>query len=166
MLFSLLIVSTAFAQKAAAWEKFSSVEGRFSILFPSKPTAKKEKLGETDTAYTYTAETATGVFVASYMDLPGAFKTDEEKNFVLDGGRDGSLENIDGKLLYEKKITLSGYLGREFSISMKDKGLTLRSKTRLFLVGQRAYQLLALVPEENADSPDIDKFLSSFELNK
>jgi len=55
------------------------------------------------------------------MDLPADLKYDLEA--ALTGSRDGSIRNINGKLLHEEQVDMLGYPGREFVASTRQGGL-------------------------------------------
>ena len=83
---------------------------------------------------------------------------------LLDGTRDVVVSSSKGKLLSEKKIILDKNPGREFRaelpIGEDRKGGIL--KCRIYLVGHRVFQIMAVSPKDEANTKDIDVFFRSF----
>lgn len=165
-----LLSSLAFGYtQGAEWQKFNSPEGRFNILMPSKPEHEVKEvdspLGKL-TLYAYAASNDTGYFLVSYGDYPVEPKDAAQKEMVLDGVRTGVLNGLGAEMSGEKKITLAGHPGREFTANKAIQGTEVVFTWRIYLVGQRLYQLAAVTPKASAGSPEISKFLTSFDLNK
>ena len=155
--------------QADKWEKFSSPEGKFNILTPSKPkldVKDVESAQGTLKLYFYGASGTAGFFAASYGDYTLEAKTADEKATVLDGVRNGINKGINGKLVSERKISLYGYPGREIVIDAKLQDTDVIFKWRIFLMGKRLYQIGVGTDVRNSGSPDVDKFLLSFDLDK
>jgi hypothetical protein len=99
---------------AQEWTEFSSAEGRFSILMPTKATAgiSDAQTGSIKvTAHHFTALSQSIDVMCGYYDFPSA-PSDPEK--VFNGTREGSIRNVHGTLLTEKKLAKDGYPGRRF----------------------------------------------------
>ena len=153
--------------QGVGWENFNSPEGRFNILMPTKP---KLEVKEVDsrvgklTLYAYSASNNTGYFIVSYADYPAE---PNEKETMLDAVRTGVLNGLSVAMSgTEKKIAIFGYPGREFSASKTVQDTEVIFTWRIYLVGRRLYQLAVVTPKADANSPDIAKFLTSFELSK
>jgi hypothetical protein len=147
------------------WLNFESESGRFSVLFPGEPDEQVESV-----------QTAIGVIESQFFmvtlenmaysvnlaDYPPEMIAAGDTQQMLDGARDGAVSNVNGELLDEKELTLSGYPGREFKVKVEDEGIVVRA--RIYLVNERLYVIQALSKERLASSEDIDKFLDSFQL--
>lgn len=159
----------ASAQEAAKWEKFNSPEGRFNILMPKKPEVEVKDVDSAIgklTLYAYSAATDKGYFLVSYGDYPVEPKDAEQTDKVLNGVQTGVLNGLGAEKLDEKKITLGTNPGREFSAKKMNEGAELIFTWRIYLVGRRLYQMAAVTQAKDSGSPEIAKFLASFELNK
>jgi hypothetical protein len=161
-------------QQGPEWETFNSPEGRFSILTPTKPKVEvKEVDSEVGklTLYTYASNSRAAYFMVSYADYP-IDVTGDRREAVLDGVRGGVIKGIEGELISEKKITITSsggeaatsYPGREFYAAKTIEGSETVFTWRIYLVGRRLYQMVAATTKANSTTPDIQKYLTSFEL--
>jgi hypothetical protein len=167
----LLMCSIASGQEpsagAAPWEKFSSSEGRFIFLAPTKPVAASRevdsKVGKL-MLYTFSSSSQVAYFMTSYGDYPNAASDSVQAERILDGVRDGVIGGSKTTLIAEKQRWIRGYPGREFTGSAKIDGADVIYSWRIFLVGRRLYQIAAATLAANAGHPDVAKFLDSFDL--
>lgn len=152
----------------ANWRIAAPPGGNFRVLMPGEPTLQQK------TEKTPAGDVPTNVYVAhmarqnltfevGYSDLPEPARqaTAEQVEKVLDGARDGMIEDSKGKLLDEKPIVLSRYPGRELQIDIPDKG---RSLVRLYFAKTQLYLVAATGPGLQADSAAVERFFSSFRL--
>ncbi len=157
----------AFAQENSAWISFTSHEGRFTVLMPAKP---KIEVKDTDTAqgtlplHLISASNENAYFLISYNDFPNV--DEANKQAALEAGRTGAIESMGGQLVSERKISIGSNPGLEFSAKKVSEGSEIIANARLYFVGHRLYQMLVLAYKPHADSPDIQKFLTSFELSE
>jgi hypothetical protein len=165
---TVLTVGYGFAQ--TAWKEFNSKSGRFTVQLPGAPKDQKQTLktevGPID-LYLYAFEVSKEfAYIVSYADYPEALVKQGSKDKMLEGARDGAVKNINGKLRSgsDKKVTLNGHPGREFIIDAPDNVLVL--KARQYLVNNRLYQTIAVVPKGKESSADVTKFIDSFKLTK
>lgn len=171
LLFIVLVGTIVFAQDKVegSWYKLNSAEGKFTVLMPLEPALEISDIGggeESIELYLYSIYYKSTVFMTAFNDLPFETLKTDEIELLLDEGRDSALQDLAGKLISEKKISLHTYPGRE--IIGKGKvadGSPVDIRFRLFLVKNRLYQLILLAPE-NVNSPDVDKFFLSFDLVK
>ena len=157
--------SGAYAQENSAWTSFTSAEGRFTVLMPAKPNTEVK---DTNTAqgnlalHLFSAANDNGYFLISYNDFPNVDETNVQT--ALEAGRTGAIESMGGELVSERKISIGNNPGLEFRAKKISEGPEIIANARLYFVGHRLYQLLVLAYKPHADSPDIQKFLTSFEL--
>lgn len=155
------------ATEAASWEKFSSSEGRFTFLVPTKPAAANQ---EVDTKvgklmiYTFASKNNVGYFMGTFGDYPNDASDSAQAERILDGVRDGVIRGSKTTLISEKQRWIRGYPGREFTGSGKVDGTDVIYSWRVYLVGRRLYQLVAATLDNDAGHPDVTKFLDSFDL--
>lgn len=160
------------AQDTKAWKKFTSPEGRFSVLLPATPTEQSRPvetaLGRLDNRV-FMVQTPADVYMVAYADFPEPVSDPDMIQKMLDGGRDKALSNVNGKLTSEKNIKLDGHAGREWHIEMPE-GLVARA--RAYWVKKRLYQALVIVQATPNATPQAarlrqeanDKFFDSFAL--
>ncbi|HKS26179.1 MAG TPA: hypothetical protein VJS44_00095 [Pyrinomonadaceae bacterium] len=157
-----ILLCAAYASEALAqtppWTKFSSPEGRFSVLMPASPL-REEQAKQTPTEKVvmrfFTAGSDKGVFIVAYADYRMAGVKQE-----LDANRDSFLRGMKATLVSESDIKLGENPGREIRAA-RDR-LSIRS--RIFLVGSRYYQVIAITNANLPGNLEADKFLNSFEL--
>lgn len=102
----------------------------------------------------------------SYNDYPKDIQKKPSKE-LLDSGRDGAVENLNGKLLAEADFTFQGYPGREFSIIAGQGENRIFYLTRVFIVGSRMYQLQVMrLGGEPLDVEEVTKFFAAFEVTE
>ena len=152
---------------ASGQQAFSSIEGRFIISLPEavstyQPVSLKSAAGPV-TGESYGWTLAEGRFQVIYFDLaqtPGA----PNRQVTVDEAREQILQQmiaLDGKLINETIISLSGSQGRELRMEMPDGLLTFR----IYLAGNRTYQLSAsLSKHQRHHAPLAAKVLDSFKL--
>jgi hypothetical protein len=156
-------------QERVEWPTLSSPEGRFSAVMPEKPQTNVRDVDTTVgklALYTFGASNNIGQYMISYADYPNEASGDTQREAVLDGVRGGVLKGLAAELVSETRITLNGYPGRELRARKMSDGSELVFTWRTFLVGRRLFQLGVATSKVDAESPDIQKFLTSFELSK
>lgn len=115
----------------------------------------KQARGERVLMRFFTAASEKGIFIVSYADYRmGGVKQE------LDANRDSFLRGMKATLISESDIKLRENPGRE--IRAERDRLSIRS--RIFLVGTRYYQVVAITPATLPGNLEADRFLNSFEL--
>jgi hypothetical protein len=149
-----------FAQDAPQWSRFSSEEGRFSILMPGRPKVQEQPV-DTDGGqlinHVFLVQSEAAAFAISYADYP---QNNADPQKVLDDVRQGAITGIKGTLISGKNITHKGFHGREFQASTQGALYT----SRIFIVNNRLYQMVVVAPVGKLSAADINKFLTSFDL--
>jgi hypothetical protein len=164
---SLALVIALCSIECGRKDVFSSKEGGFSVEMASAPQQKKETVQTPDgpvDIHTLTFETqnpAAERWVV-YIDYPLATVRGKGATRILDEARDGSVNNVRGRLLRERDIVLEGYPGKEIEYEGETPAEEIY-KSRIYLVKQRLYVLLVTAPRNGA-SKDAEKFLNSFKL--
>jgi hypothetical protein len=152
------------AQTASAWQEFSHAAGKFTVLMPAAPTEQQQVIQTAAgpiTMYMFFHELKGGqsMYGVIYSDYP-ALVANADPQKVLDGGRDGAVADMKGRLVQEQNITIQGHPGRELHIEVP-QGMV---KARIYLVGVRLYQALSVGAKEMIRPEDTEKFFSSFRL--
>ncbi len=163
----LLFVLTLLAACAGeSWKEFNSAEGAFSFLMPKNPSRETQTLntplGPIEIHF-FSAELADAAYVVGYSDYPAAFVAQSNPVIVLNGARDVAVANVQGKLVSERVIFIGGYPGRELRIEISDGEII--AVSRIFMVKNRLYQVMALMPAEQFSADEITTYLDSFTLN-
>ena len=151
-----------------AWSEFTSEEGRFSLLMPQKPISTASTVetsqGRFDTkAFIARHGTVDSlVCMAGYTDISSKILVANDVDGFFDGFRDQFIKETGGKLVSEKSSTLYGHSGREIKMQLFRGEL----RVRLFVVGNRLYQLVVIKSDkvEASDEEMFNKFFDSFKL--
>jgi hypothetical protein len=143
------------------WKSYSYPADGFNITFPSEPALQKQNV-PTDAgtfelrAYLVTVgEAALYVGVCDY----GSAVVGRDPETVLQGAKNGAIENVKAHLTREKKITLGTYPGVEFEAEND----TMHFNARIYLVGTTLYQTLTAAPLAHPYA-GVTRFLDSFQL--
>lgn len=161
-----MVVVAGLASLAAAdeWKPYTSTAGRYSASFPGTPkevTQRMEtEIGGID-ATIASLESNNAFFAIAYNDYPREKMGNLTPDQLLDNARKGAVDKVKGKLVSEKKVTASGYPGRELQIEAPG-GLHITE--HVYLVKTRLYQILVVTPSAGANSDDVKKFLDSFKF--
>jgi hypothetical protein len=144
------------------WEKFTSPEGRFSILMPGKPAPEKQTSQSPIGPYTTYLFTGRGngqIFLVGWVDYDPKFTFDPQKE--LEANRDNFIKGVKGRLTgATTPIKLGTYNGIEFTAESEQANF----RSRVYIVGKRPYQLIAVTMKGAAESPETARFFSSFAL--
>jgi len=171
MISSILIVILLSACGSTGPEKFTSEEGAFSVI---SPLPLEESTQSIDTelglieVHFFMAEQVDRAYMVGYSDYPQDFVDQSDPQAMLDGARDGAVGNINGKLVSEIKVLLDDqYPGREIVVTaMLDQDQEGTLKERMFLVGNRLYQVMVIAPSGDMGVQEMDEFINSFKLLK
>ena len=74
----------------------------------------------------------------------------------------GSVKNVQGKVLAEKNIELSGYPGREISVDYQNGSYVI--KMRIYLVKNIVYMLQTISETQKQSNSSAARFFNSFQL--
>lgn len=174
-LFSCIIFSCSNAQKQ--WVEYKSEKSGFKVEFPKTPFENNKTL---DTEWGSVKITMLGLdcmndktnsnfmYLLSYSEYPDGFfdgwtnETYEEYFKITIQGVVNKMATKDGKLLESKLIDFHGYQGREVKISHMNGSAI--NKCRIFIKGNKMFNLLVSTNAAKDNNPDIQKYFDSFEL--
>jgi hypothetical protein len=163
---SLAFILLAGCQKFS-WKDFSSAEGKFSVLMPGTPQNHSQSLNSPFgpvTTYAFVYSNNDSAFAVSYTDYPQDPTRGINTQKVLDGARNSLLAKPGGTLIGESSISLGSYPGREVQMVTAEGDGKHALRTRVYLVNSRLYQVMVVLPNEEASSENAVKFLDSFKL--
>jgi hypothetical protein len=168
LLFSLILsvlILSACGQTTANWRDFSNTEGKFTVRMPGAP---KE---ETNTIKTDSGEITIHLFgipigdtdyIVAYSDYPTDLVVSKGPTGILDSARDGAISNTKGTLITDESIELNGFPGKLLIVGSPDgKGI---AQAKIFLVGNRLYQVFVAAEKDAAYSEENLAFLDSFQF--
>jgi hypothetical protein len=163
-----ILLFTAVGVRAGApeWQDFVWRKGECVILMPAKPQQLTRTIpgpnGSTLEVYMQFVDLKSVAYVLSYVDNP-TFKGagSQQLEEVLNKARDGAVGK--GKLIKETKLKHGPYPGREVLVELS---ASVSSRSRLFVVEEKLYQLVILGSREACTAKEADEFLASFKLLK
>jgi hypothetical protein len=145
--------------QAAAYQLKDEV-GRFSVRFPSEPTLDKVEgssaLGP-HVHYTWEVDDDERHWSVTYTEYSKPPVKNYDKNVM------NLLAATKGKLVWQAKVEQNGIDGREVVTLLPDNKVM---RQRMFMVGNRLYQVLYGGPAGTETDADADGFLTSFQLTK
>jgi hypothetical protein len=157
----LIIVALLFASAVIAqtnWIKFSPDGGGFEVMLPNPPKEQIETK-KNFTSHTFSSVLDRNVFIVSYSDYNSP-TTDPQKH--LEANRDDFNKNLYAKPLTSRNITLDGQAGIEFTSETPAANV----RSRIYLVGDRLYQLVNMTFKDSVDEKSGVVFFDSFHFVK
>ncbi|MGZ5434964.1 MAG: hypothetical protein ACXWID_14175 [Pyrinomonadaceae bacterium] len=146
--------------------RYTSPEGRYSVLLPAQPTLSSQQLSAPDgtpmTQYMAQVADGSGMLMVAYFDYAA------DVVFSLDKARDGMVTSIQGTLLDEHSMSLGGAPGRQVKISARtEQGMEFIDRARFYDVKPRVFVLQCITPK-SLDSAAIaercEQFFDSFRV--
>jgi hypothetical protein len=156
--------SPAFQRAAGEWITFTSEAGRFSVLMPGPGEPRDEsetktnpKLG-TYTTHLFLQKTDKGLFMAGWADYAPEVRLDVQGEMAAN--RDNFAKGVQARVTSERPIALGDSPGIEFTAESEQATF----KSRVYVVGQRPYMVIAATLKGLEDSANVERFLASFQL--
>ncbi len=151
------------------WTEFKPKGGKLVVKMPSKPkdiSRDIDIVGGKVKANIYACEVGpTGAFLVSWTDFPDGLIDQNNITTHIDGVQGGVVGSGKGKVISTKNIKIQKkYVGRDVTYTVPNINGT--GKVRIFFVGDRLYQIMALGDDKFMKSDDIDTYFDSFELSK
>jgi len=159
------------------WDAFQSTEASFSMRFPKEPTESSQivetEIGNVEVKQ-YSFEPELGkdpnilygvgfsTYPAEYID--GEQMDEAQLSEFFENSINGTVENVQGRLLSTHIIRYRGFPGREIKVDVKD-GLAV-IKMRSYLIRNRMYIVQVISPSGNTFNKSVNYFLDSFELKE
>lgn len=139
------------------FKEFTSPEGKFSILMPGDPERKTQDLLGKQLIF-FSKNLRHGSYGVGFLDIPPGFPIN------LPGAAEGATNAHAGKVTLQREYTFEGTKGLEFEgETTKPKGYV---SGRVIVLNNRFFQILALGSNARLSDPDVQKFLTSFQLMK
>ncbi len=166
-LFILLsLIVAGIACKTIPWKKIKSEEGNFEIMFPGEP---KFEIQNIPTAvgnikgymYSYVSKDNSTSFLIMYTDFPAHLMAQANPTDVLNSTLGGQVRSVGGNITRQKEIYLDDiYPGLEAQYE-NQQAIFL---TRIYIRGNRLYQLLSATSDFKGNKDVIMKFFDSFKI--
>lgn len=165
VLFLLAALLPAPLAAQAGWITHAPADGGYSVLMPAVPDREVNQFTEGDLAPGRTMIDTIVVdrelFMAGWAEYNPAGRLDLQEELLAN--RDNTVNGIEGAVLVSSvPIGLNGWPGIDFT-AVIDTRLVLRA--RVFVIGRRPYQVMAMVAPERAASSEVQAFLDSFRVS-
>ncbi|HEU5459588.1 MAG TPA: hypothetical protein VFU83_03805 [Pyrinomonadaceae bacterium] len=147
---------------SVGWTKFTSDEGRFSVVMPGTPEDKVETKPSDHGPYTthlFILRNQEHVFLIGYVDYDPSFNFNLQAE--LEMNRDNFIKGLGVTLLTTRSLKIDGYSVIEFTAEGPQKIFT----SRVYMVGRRPYQIVIGSPKGVDDSVNINRFFNSFKVS-
>ncbi len=161
----------SFQQKK--WIKLAPTGARAKFEMPIKPRYVERSFSPIQDEppvkvrlHLATTNAGTTTFIFGYHDLHKTPADAKTINAALDGAVRGSVGNVLGQLVGPQRRILHArtYHGREFEYQFIQGEKLFQVMAHVFLVGNRQYQLSAVMEKDLFQKPYVEKFLKSFQL--
>lgn len=165
LLFVILFLFGCGEKKQDTWIEHISDKGRFSVSMPGTPQKDIKNISSSFgilKMYTFAFEKPNIAYVVVYTDYPRSVVDNKDPEIMLDGARNGAMQNAGGRLLNEEFIEFGEYPGRELKFEVKGgRGL---GRAVILLADTRLYQVMAIGAKQSFPSKTVQKFIDSFEM--
>ncbi len=151
-------------QAPLTWTTYSSVDGRYAIDFPERPTSTTRPRGtDSQSSLTYVSSVASSsrTFGLDYFDLEALPRDKEAIESVLNRARDRLVNTLALRLIDEKEVAVSGYSGRSVTMTSTDRRMVF---SRLILARSRVYRIWMNVPASEVTADTVGRFFDSFKV--
>ena len=147
---------------APGWTKFTSEEGRFSVLMPGTPEDKVETTPSDHGPYTthlLILRQPRNVFLIGWVDYDPSFNFNRQTE--LEMNRDNFVKGVNARLIETRATRIDGYPALEFTAENANRIF----RSRVYMVGRRPYQLVIGSPKGIDDTVNINRFFNSFKIS-
>ena len=155
----------AIASNPTDWQDYKSSAGKFSVQMPSKPKEQSQEQG-TVKLNTVTAEANDSGYFVGYADFPDKVASPADIQKGLTNSVKSLVENIKGEVKSEKEYLLDNVQCRDFEAIGKVQATDVSMKGRFCLADTRIYQVFALGAKDKFSTTDVDRFVTSFKIEK
>ena len=154
---------------AAGWQEYKSAAGKFTIQVPSKPQEQSQDqttdVGTIKLNMVIAEASDSGYFVG-YADFPSKVADPADIQKGLADSVKGSVSNLKGEIKSEKEYLLGDVPCRDFEAGGKVQTTDVSMKGRFCLADNRLYQVFVLGAKEKFATADVDRFITSFKIEK
>lgn len=151
--------------READWCTFSSPEGGFSVEAPGvleKKVAMMETMIGPVSFTAYVLEEDRILYMAGYCDWPDSLVERKAAGDLLTFAIEGAINNLKGKVTRNTEIAMGTSPGRELIVDLVT--MNQEHTIRVYLVGNRMYQLSVVIPKRDEFKQHRSRFLGSFRL--
>lgn len=157
----LALTASCEAQTSPQWKTYPYAADGFSAMFPAQPEMTSQNVNTAAGPFELRSYTVQIDQVALVVDVTncGTSLDGKDPDVILQGGKNGALQNSQTHLTREAKISLGVYHGLEFEAEND----SMHFVARAYVVGNMLYQTLVVYPVGKPYA-DAARFLDSFQL--
>jgi hypothetical protein len=162
---ALAACAAAFVSANAHAESLDAKQWRFTLVFPCQSQLGSQVVNTAVGDILLTSYVCGGdndAYFAAISDYPAGTVTPEKLDLIYAGAVNGQAENTKGTIRTVAPYTLGNTTGREAFIDIAEPKGAIR--LRLFLVGDRLYQVMCIEPAGDETGQKCLDFLNSFTL--
>lgn len=152
----LLALASSLPAQSTDWVKVAPAGGGFTLMMPAEPKELELTPLPDFASHGYGVEVDGVIYVCLYGDYAASIHLNPDAE--LAANRDNFLKTLNASLISTKKIELDGRAGLEFT--GENAQTTFQSK--VYILGNRIYQIAVGVPKGTGDSANAARFLKSF----
>lgn len=161
MLLVLALTMSAVTAQNDQWKSYSYTTDGFSLAAPSAPVLSKQNIptqAGTVELRGYLVDMGGTAFYVGVVDY-GKAASGRDPGVILQGAKQGAINNLKAHLVKESNVTLGIYPGVDYEA---ENG-SLHFNMRIYMVGSVLYQVMAASPIREPFT-GTDRFLDSFQL--
>jgi hypothetical protein len=149
------------------WRTYSPPDRTFSMDFPGTPRTMTKEVPIEGGAGTIAANmvildsASSAVYMCTYSEHENIGKKSPDR--ALESARDGSLKQVHGTVIEQKRITVEGYPALELRANVSGNMML---DSRIVVAGNRLYMLMVITPEGEPVPEKAQRMFGSFHLNK
>jgi hypothetical protein len=164
------VLSLSGREDVSRWERFTTSDGVCSAEFPAKPKAEVQRpFGVESKQLTLSRNNGAVYYMLTYSDIPpdaGELSPQERLDAIRDSiPTMGKNKGLNYELVREQRIEENGVPGRQLEFAATGNNTF---QTRVFVLGQRLYRVIAVTPTSRKGHDETRRFLTSlrFDLGK
>ncbi len=155
----------AAGQSVLEWITFDAPQGRFTVELPAAPTsdvktAQDAKAGPY-TTHLFMARGGGEIYIVGWVDYDPNFNFGVQAE--LEANRDKFVAGAKARLIESKPIRFGPHPGLEFTAEIEGENPA-QIRSRVYVVGRRPYQLIAVSAKGRDATRNFTRFFSSFKL--
>lgn len=164
------VPENASSSRLMLMDLFSSDDGNFSIQIPEGYSEPELQSSDVDSEigdiklHLYMSVNTEGVCLIGYSDINLEI-TDELKNDMLEGAKEGAITNMGATLQSEEDISIDGHPGRSIRFTTESEGIPMRGRIDYYMVKNRLYQVGFIETGNGSmDRVTVQNYFKSFKL--
>lgn len=152
----LLLASSLPAMQSNNWVKVAPAGGGFTVMMPVEPKELEQTPLPEFSSRIFGENVNDFVYICLYGDYAASIHLNPDAE--LAANRDNFLKVLNASLISTKKIELDGRAGLEFT----GENAQSTFQSRVYILGNRVFQIAVGVPKGTADTANATRFLQSF----